>query len=573
MTNDCRYDQTMSTLKEKGTSWEFCRRVLMTVTMAYCPLRLAELGILSELPQGIQTTDIVALCGSLLTVQDDLVSTDLSAKDYLINKARGEIIPSDLTDVHRTMFLRSLQAMSSTLQRNIYNLHNPGVSINGDMVLVPEPDPLATVRYSCVYWINHFCDAYESDACHKPQIDPDDGKLIDKFFRSTILYWLEALSLKQQTASTLPSMRRLELLLRRKSSDIGLLDLVQDLYRFVLLNISAIERAPLQVYASALVFSPAHSLVRKLFVKEEPKWIETRPIVASHWSPILHTLEGHGTVVRSISFSHDSRLLASASDDRTVKIWDTVTASVQHTLDGHGDWVRSVSFSHDSLLLASASDDRTIWDAATGSLQHTLEGHDDVVRSVSISHNSRLLASASDDRTVKIWDMVAGSLQYTLEGHSDWVRSAVFSHDSRLLASASDDRTVKIWDITTGSLQRTLEGHSDWIRSVLFSHDSRLLASSSDDMTVKIWDAATGSLEHTLEGLSDMVISLAFSHTANLLASASADGTVKIWDMETRSLQHTFNFDTKIQTMLFDKTTLRVQIKLKVSIHSAMAMA
>jgi hypothetical protein len=213
MTRDS-YDQLLTKLREMEESWEFCRRILSALTLAYRPLSLAELGVLSGLPQDIRTSHIVTLCGSLLTIQDDLVDIDLSTKDYLSNKARGDIFPSDLTDVHRTMFLQSMQAISSILQQNMYNLHHPGVPVNGDMVLVPEPDPLAAVRYSCAYWISHFCDAYETNACAKPQIDPDDGKLVDNFLRSTMLYWLEALSIIQETASVLPSMQRLELLLQ-----------------------------------------------------------------------------------------------------------------------------------------------------------------------------------------------------------------------------------------------------------------------------------------------------------------------------------------------------------------------
>jgi WD40 repeat protein len=76
----------------------------------------------------------------------------------------------------------------------------------------------------------------------------------------------------------------------------------------------------------------------------------------------------------SVAFSHDSKLLASASGDKTVKIWDTSTGSLQQTLEGHSDWVKSIAFSHDSKLLASASGDKTvkIWDTSTGSLQQTV---------------------------------------------------------------------------------------------------------------------------------------------------------------------------------------------------------
>jgi WD40 repeat protein len=168
----------------------------------------------------------------------------------------------------------------------------------------------------------------------------------------------------------------------------------------------AIENSPLQAYASALVFSPARSLTRVLFRKEEPKWITIKPAIGDRWSACLQMLEDHSDSVWSVAFSHDSTRLASASDDRTVKIWDASSGECLQTLEGHGHMVTSVAFSHDSTRLASASLDRTvkIWDASSGDCLQTLEGHSDSVWSVAFSHDSTRLASASDDRTVKIWD-------------------------------------------------------------------------------------------------------------------------------------------------------------------------
>src|SRR5256714_2584513 len=79
----------------------------------------------------------------------------------------------------------------------------------------------------------------------------------------------------------------------------------------------AIEKSPLQAYASALMFSPARSLIRGLFKEEEPKWISIKPDIGDKWSSCLQTLEGHNDWVRSVAFSHDSARLASASNDRT----------------------------------------------------------------------------------------------------------------------------------------------------------------------------------------------------------------------------------------------------------------
>ncbi|KAE8357360.1 WD40-repeat-containing domain protein [Aspergillus caelatus] len=114
-------------------------------------------------------------------------------------------------------------------------------------------------------------------------------------------------------------------------------------------------------------------------------------------------------------------------------------------LEGHLGSVFSVAFSPEGRLLASGSDDNTIrlWDPATGALQQTLESHSRSVRSVAFSPNGQLLASGSLDKTIRLWDPVT-------------VRSVAFSLDGRLLASSSNDATIRLWHPVTGILQETL---------------------------------------------------------------------------------------------------------------------
>jgi WD40 repeat protein len=101
-----------------------------------------------------------------------------------------------------------------------------------------------------------------------------------------------------------------------------LAQLVQDARRVIMYHKGAIEGYPLPTYASALLFSPTGSLIRQLFQHEAPKELALKPGMSDSWSACLQTLEGHGDYVNSVAFSHDSTRLASASLDRTVKIWD-----------------------------------------------------------------------------------------------------------------------------------------------------------------------------------------------------------------------------------------------------------
>jgi hypothetical protein len=278
----------------------------------------------------------------------------------------------------------------------MYKQQHPGISI--EQVKSVDPDPLAQIRYACAYWIDHVC---EIDTSFHDRIHLHDNGEIHTFLKSHFLHWLEGLSLMKRMLSGVAMIRKLESLLVRCIDGSQLLDLVRDEVRFILHNRWIIENAPLQAYASALVFSPVRSLTKQQWTKEEPDWILTKPIVENDWSLCLQTLEGHGDWVWSVVFSHDSQQLASASDDRTVKIWDAKTGKCLQTLEGHGGGVRSVVFSHDSQQLASASHDRTvkIWDAKTGKCLQTLEGHGDWVWSVVFSHDSQQLASGSADET------------------------------------------------------------------------------------------------------------------------------------------------------------------------------
>ena len=256
-------------------------------------------------------------------------------------------------------------------------------------------------------------------------------------------------------------------------------------------------------------------------------------IAVAAYGPL--TLKGHSSYVLSVAFSPDSKRLASASWDKSIKLWDTVTGTELLTLKGHSRGVYSVAFSPDGKRLASGSDDATIklWDTATGTELLTLKGHSSVVHSVAFSPDGKSLASGSWDKTVKLWDTVTGKELLTLKGHSKAVGSVAFSPGGKRLASGSGDKTIKLWDTLTGKELLAIAGHSPWVNSLAFSPDGKCLASGRDDKTVEFWDAATGKEVLTLKGHSQLARSVAFSPDGKRLASGSGDKTIRLWDTVT----------------------------------------
>jgi len=249
----------------------------------------------------------------------------------------------------------------------------------------------------------------------------------------------------------------------------------------------------------------------------------------------IRTLKGHSNFVLSVSFSPDGKTLASGSEDNTIKLWNLETGKEIRTLNGHSNSVYSVSFSPDGKTLASGSEDNTIklWNLETGKEIRTLNGHSNSVYSVSFSPDGKTLASGSYDDTIKLWNLETGKEIRTLNGHSNSVYSVSFSPDGKTLASGSEDNTIKLWNLEIGKEIRTLNGHSNSVYSVSFSPDGKTLASGSYDDTIKLWNPETGNQIRTLNGHSNSVLSVSFSPDGKTLASGSADNTIKLWNLET----------------------------------------
>ena len=244
----------------------------------------------------------------------------------------------------------------------------------------------------------------------------------------------------------------------------------------------------------------------------------------------------HRGDINDVAFSPDGRLLATASEDKTIGLWEVGTWRKVRLFPGHTRAIETVKFSPDGRWLASGGVDRTIriWDISNGHELRQWVANSQGVSALAFTSDGSRLASGGGDGKVSIWNPTTGQELISFLADEGGVDSLAFAPDNRSLATAGGaEETVKVWDVSTGQLGLKITGHSDVVTAVAFSPDGRWIASGSYDYTVRIWEAATGQELHTLNGHQNMVNDVVFSTDGHWLASASADETVRIWDAST----------------------------------------
>ena len=188
---------------------DLCKRILASIAIVYQPITLKELTSLVEMLEDMSDDleslgEIIGLCGSFLTIREGTIYfVHHSAKDYLVEHTSAEIFLDGRTEEQQRIVSQSIKAMDKALQRDIYNLRHPGCSI--DKVEHPDPDPLAPIRYACVYWVDHLCEIKSS---HN-KVGLYDNGTIDVFLRKHFLYWLEALSLMKSISNSVFAIAKL----------------------------------------------------------------------------------------------------------------------------------------------------------------------------------------------------------------------------------------------------------------------------------------------------------------------------------------------------------------------------
>jgi RNase P subunit RPR2 len=247
----------------------------------------------------------------------------------------------------------------------------------------------------------------------------------------------------------------------------------------------------------------------------------------------LHVLKGHTNTVYGVALSGDGRLALSGSGDETVRVWDVAGGRYLRVLKGHTNTVYGVALSGDGRLALSGSYDRTarVWDVASGRCLRVLEGHTSLIWSAALSGDGRLALSGSYDKTARVWEVVSGRCLHVLKGHTNTVYGVALSGDGRLALSGSGDNMVRVWEVAGGRCLRVLEGHTSTVYSVALSGNGRLALSGSDDNTVRVWEVASGRCLRVLEGHTDPVMSVAFASDDRYAFSSGYMGEVRLWSL------------------------------------------
>ncbi|MGH3782202.1 MAG: helix-turn-helix domain-containing protein [Pseudonocardiaceae bacterium] len=262
-------------------------------------------------------------------------------------------------------------------------------------------------------------------------------------------------------------------------------------------------------------------------------------------------LEGHQNAVRAVAFS--GRILASGSDDGTVRLWNvadpTHPTPVGPPLAGYPGTVLTLAFSPDGRFLADGGDDGTVrlWNVADPThptpVGPPLAGYPGTVLTLAFSPDGRTLADGGDDHPIRLWNVADPThprpLGPPLIGHARDVNAVVFRPDGRILASSSDDHTIRLWNVADPAhptpVGPPLSGSNHHINTVAFSPDGRTLASGGNDQAVRLWNV-TDPTHPTALGLpltdhTNYVNAVAFSPDGRTLAVGSDDQKVRLWNV------------------------------------------
>ncbi|PCG89584.1 Hypothetical protein PENO1_103770 [Penicillium occitanis (nom. inval.)] len=545
-------------------------RVIGSIVVVYDALTISQLADILQEPR-VEISKTLHQLHSIIDVpeQEDGVIRLLhpSFRDYIVNAKRcsHELYAIDMRKAHAGLFRCCLRILLAHLRRNPCDIRQPGMKARHTSKIDIDKNIPFSVQYASQYWIGHLQQGYT---------DSGDDADLEKFFQTKYLFWLETLALIGRLSYGVAMMMDLERLLEdalivhppsmadlkkgfRMAAEAKrkLGPIVYDAKRFVLSHSSMIEEAPLQVYSSAIIFSPENSIIRKLYSHEIPTWISKLPVMTRSWSPYLQTLS-HSTIVKALAASPNGRLVATAGEDAMIRIWDAVTGTERYAFTDDFDYPSAkLAFSTDGRQLVAICKSMNgwlsnlrFWDAITGSEKQSLRVHESVVDCIAFSADSRVFATGTDRGAISILDSTTLSQHRDLQCVDESVAYVIFSPNGHYLASSSvtqgsrlkatngnTSRTIiRVWDVATGKEICVLKNGERG--PLAFSANSKLLVYKTNTNRICLWDIGNAIEKNSHKCDLTNLRTLAFLHNGELRATAySVEGGLYIWKPDTGS--------------------------------------
>ncbi|KAF5985801.1 WD-repeat [Fusarium coicis] len=396
-----------------------------------------------------------------------------SFRDFILSRKRSKQLKFQVQErkMHKEALLRCLDVMSSELHEDICELRWPGIDyyeISQERVKDKIQEHL---RYACRYWVDHLSKLNGDD---RRSVGLVDGGNVHKFLESHFLHWLEAMILIKETASAIPMLNKLQLLVR----DSGCPDLSSSISyfkQFILGNIYVIDEWPLQIYVFATTFSLKDSKARSLFKAHTPRWISQLPKVEGQWTSQLCGLYGHTEKIICAAFSPAYDLVLTVSLDRTARLWDSVTGTQRSIFEkADSDAYTCGDFSSDGKFIGLGTrsgrvevkdfvDERSFY----------LGGHKKDIETMTFSPKSRkLFASTSKDGDLGIWDVDERCAKRVLrirepygsdeppssEDPDPMKLLCQFTADGRFLIVAGTSISMTMWSVESGECIKVFGG-------------------------------------------------------------------------------------------------------------------
>lgn len=564
--------------KETQMIEEF-REIIGVIVIQESPLPLHALSQLLDLPERLLRVRLNVLRSVIYIPEDESMPIrpfHLSFKDFLLDPETRSITSFWIDEgaTHERLAARCL-AKCTNLKRNICGLSDPATQRKDlDPDKIKKDIPL-DLQYACRFWVTHV--AHSRDQTH---LIAQAATFIEKSF----LYWMEAMSIIGLAFDLVEILDLLELAIENQTrSDLNIpsLPILSELKRFVIKNWQICDLSPLQLYLSGLTFVPETSAIRSLFKNEFPGNAITG--VQKSWS-LTQKLEDHSGSISSLAFSNDGRLLASASFDTTIKLWNAKTGALKQTVETLGE-ATSLSFSPDGMLLAfcdfswtdaspkSHTENKKVvflLNTATGNVEEIPEMFNSNVEQALFFPSADKIAWSSS-RTITIWRTWKSGIEVTLWG--EYTGALAISRCGEVLAIACANRTVEIWDaypwrlqdttdelpflvewmkfspdreslvMGTSKSQRLLEWHfttrqSDEPFGIIatsppfdYSYNKQLASSGRGQVVIRQMPKNPNIVDvRNLQGHSRSVTALTFSRSGETLATGSSDKSIVVWD-------------------------------------------